>query len=313
MRLRPSTRGAPRATASAVLVVSEVRVHVDDADSRRGAVRAASRDVTRAARRACSYPANDMPRSGYRNELPSPHDRGRPPARREHRAARPARGQPLPLGRPVRLHRGRRAAADRGRRFRDRARQARSRAPTRSGAHGPRHRASSSRRARPPRGPARARAARGTACRPRLGRRPRLVPARHGRAPARRRGSPSEIDDERFEQRRRLKDAHAIAAIREVTALVEESMVLIRRAARGLRRRSRRHAARRRRRAHLGAPARRRAHVLGRERARGRGSDHRRRRPLGDPHDVGSGPLRRGTPILCDLFPRSARPATTAT
>jgi Xaa-Pro aminopeptidase len=115
------------------------------------------------------------------------------------------------------------------------------------------------------------------------------------------------IDDDRFEQRRRLKDAHAIAAIREVTVLVEESMRRIRQ--------------------RLAACSvdpdgtlRDDGGVLTSERLQAAvrsfwaenglegelpiiaGGAH-----AADPHDIGSGPLSAGTPILCDLFPRSAR------
>jgi Xaa-Pro aminopeptidase len=116
-----------------------------------------------------------------------------------------------------------------------------------------------------------------------------------------------QIDDDRFEQRRRLKDAHAIAAIREVTVLVEESMRRIRQ--------------------RLAACSvdpdgtlRDDGGVLTSERLQAAvrsfwaenglegelpiiaGGAH-----AADPHDIGSGPLSAGTPILCDLFPRSAR------
>jgi Xaa-Pro aminopeptidase len=115
------------------------------------------------------------------------------------------------------------------------------------------------------------------------------------------------IDDDRFEQRRRLKDAHAIAAIREVTALVEESMVLIRRRLAacdvdpdgtlrddgGVLTSERLHAAARTFWAENGLEGE--LPIIA-------GDAH-----SADPHDVGSGPLSAHTPILCDLFPRSAR------
>jgi Xaa-Pro aminopeptidase len=115
------------------------------------------------------------------------------------------------------------------------------------------------------------------------------------------------IDDERFEQRRRHKDAHAIAAIREVTALVEESMQLIRRrlaacsgdpdgALRdegGVLTSERLHAAVRSFWAENGLEGELPIIAGG---ARG-----------ADPHDAGTGALHVGTPIICDLFPRSAR------
>jgi Xaa-Pro aminopeptidase len=115
------------------------------------------------------------------------------------------------------------------------------------------------------------------------------------------------IDDRPFEARRRTKDAQAIGAIREVTLLVEESMRLIRR--------------------RLAACSvdgdgtlRDDGGVLTSERLHGAvrsfwsenglegelpiiaGGAH-----AADPHDVGSGPLSARSPILCDLFPRSAR------
>ncbi len=115
------------------------------------------------------------------------------------------------------------------------------------------------------------------------------------------------IDDDRFEQRRRLKDAHAIAAIREVTLLVEDSMRLIRsRLAActvgtdgtlgddgGVLTSERLHAAVRSFWAENGLEGE--LPIIA-------GGAH-----AADPHDVGSGPLRACTPILCDLFPRSAR------
>ena len=115
------------------------------------------------------------------------------------------------------------------------------------------------------------------------------------------------IDDDRFEARRRSKDAHAIAAIREVTLLVEESMRLIRRRlaacsidpdgtlkdAGGALTSERLHAAVRSFWAENGLEGE--LPIIA-------GGAH-----AADPHDVGSGPLSAGTPILCDLFPRSAR------
>jgi Xaa-Pro aminopeptidase len=116
-----------------------------------------------------------------------------------------------------------------------------------------------------------------------------------------------QIDDDRFEQRRRLKDAHAIAAIREVTVLVEESMVRIRqrlaacsvdpdstlRDDGGVLTSERLHAAVRTFWAENGLEGE--LPIIA-------GDAH-----SADPHDVGSGPLSARTPILCDLFPRSAR------
>lgn len=115
------------------------------------------------------------------------------------------------------------------------------------------------------------------------------------------------IDDDRFEQRRRLKDAHAIAAIREVTLLVEDSMRLIRshlaactvdadgtlRDGGGVLTSERLHAAVRSFWAENGLEGE--LPIIA-------GGAH-----AADPHDVGSGPLRASSPILCDLFPRSAR------
>jgi Xaa-Pro aminopeptidase len=115
------------------------------------------------------------------------------------------------------------------------------------------------------------------------------------------------IDDDRFEQRRRLKDAHAIAAIREVTVLVEESMTLIRRRLAacsadpdgtlrdegGVLTSERLHAAVRSFWAENGLEGE--LPIIA-------GGAH-----AADPHDVGSGPLMARSPVLCDLFPRSAR------
>ena len=138
------------------------------------------------------------------------------------------------------------------------------------------------------------------------GRRAGLVPARDRRAPARGRGE-IEIDDDLFERRRRTKDAHAIAAIREVTVLVEQSMGLIRA----------------RLAACTGDPdgtLRDAGGVLTSERlqaaVRGFWAENGLEGTMpiiaggphcADPHDLGSGPLLAGTPIICDLFPRSAR------
>jgi Xaa-Pro aminopeptidase len=115
------------------------------------------------------------------------------------------------------------------------------------------------------------------------------------------------IDDDRFEQRRRRKDAHAIAAIREVTVLVEDSMRLIRqrlaacsidpdgtlRDEGGVLTSERMHATVRSFWAENGLEGE--LPIIA-------GGVH-----AADPHDVGSGPLLARTPILCDLFPRSAR------
>ena len=129
--------------------------------------------------------------------------------------------------RPVRVHRGGRAAAVAVGDF-EVGRAPRSPGATRSGAT----RTSASRalreRARPTRHRARAGAARDAARRARLGGRARLVPARDGRAPARAPASAC-ASTTSVRGRRRTKDAHAIGAIREVTLLVEESMRLIRR------------------------------------------------------------------------------------
>jgi Xaa-Pro aminopeptidase len=115
------------------------------------------------------------------------------------------------------------------------------------------------------------------------------------------------IEDERFELRRRAKDAHAVAAIREVTVLVEESMGLIRTRLAECR-------------VDADGTLRDLGGVLTSERLQAAvrtfwaengldgelpiiaGGSH-----AADPHDVGSGPLLAGTPVLCDLFPRSSR------
>lgn len=115
------------------------------------------------------------------------------------------------------------------------------------------------------------------------------------------------IDDDRFDQRRRRKDAHAIAAIREVTLLVEDSMQLIRarlaacgidadgtlRDEGGVLTSERLHAAVRSFWAENGLEGE--LPIIA-------GGAH-----AADPHDVGSGPLAAHSPVLCDLFPRSAR------
>jgi Xaa-Pro aminopeptidase len=115
------------------------------------------------------------------------------------------------------------------------------------------------------------------------------------------------IDDKRFELRRRSKDAHAVAAIREVTMLVEESMGLIRTRLAECQ-------------VDPDGTLRDLGGVLTSERLQAAvrtfwaenslegelpiiaGGSH-----AADPHDLGSGPLLAGTPILCDLFPRSSR------
>jgi Xaa-Pro aminopeptidase len=130
-----------------------------------------------------------------------------------------------------------------------------------------------------------------------------LATAEHLRAG----GVAIEIDDDLFERRRRTKDAHAIAAIREVTVLVEQSMGLIRarlaacetdpdgtlRDDGGLLTSERLQAAVRAFWAENGLEGTMPIIAGGPQSA--------------DPHDLGSGPLLAGTPIICDLFPRSAR------
>jgi Xaa-Pro aminopeptidase len=130
-----------------------------------------------------------------------------------------------------------------------------------------------------------------------------LATAEHLRA----RGVAVRIDDALFEQRRRRKDAHAIAAIREITAVVEDSMGLIRRHlaactidpdgtlrdADGVLTSERLHAAVRVFWAENGLEGE--LPIIA-------GGFHG-----ADPHDNGSGPLLARTPIICDLFPRSAR------
>jgi Xaa-Pro aminopeptidase len=115
------------------------------------------------------------------------------------------------------------------------------------------------------------------------------------------------IDDDRFEQRRRHKDADAIAAIREVTLLVEDSMRLIRqrlaacsvdadgtlRDEGGVLSSERLHASVRSFWAENGLEGE--LPIIA-------GGAH-----AADPHDVGAGPLSARSPVLCDLFPRSAR------
>jgi Xaa-Pro aminopeptidase len=115
------------------------------------------------------------------------------------------------------------------------------------------------------------------------------------------------IDDMRFERLRRRKDARAVEAIREVTVLVEDSMGLIRRRLaacsvdpdgtlrdeEGVLTSERLHAAVRVFWAANGLEGD--VPIIA-------GGAH-----AADPHDVGAGPLRAGEPVLCDLFPRSAR------
>jgi Xaa-Pro aminopeptidase len=115
------------------------------------------------------------------------------------------------------------------------------------------------------------------------------------------------VDDELFAVRRRHKDAHAIAAIREITVLVEQSMQLIRN-----------------RLAACDVAADGSLHdgdgVLTSERLHGAvrvfWSEHGLEGQLpiiaggahgADPHDHGSGALFVSSPIICDLFPRSAQ------
>jgi Xaa-Pro aminopeptidase len=115
------------------------------------------------------------------------------------------------------------------------------------------------------------------------------------------------VDDAPFLQRRRQKDAEAIAAIREVTLVVEDTMRLIRR---------RLHACR----VDADGTLRDDEGVLTSERlhaaVRVFWAESGLEGPMpiiaggahgADPHDVGSGPLLAGTSIICDLFPRSAR------
>ena len=116
-----------------------------------------------------------------------------------------------------------------------------------------------------------------------------------------------EIDDDLFERRRRSKDAHAIAAIREVTVLVEESMGLIRARLAACR-------------PDADGTLRDDDGVLTSERLQAAvrtfwaANGLEGELPIiaggprsADPHDIGSGPLVAGAPVLCDLFPRSAR------
>ncbi|MEO9173930.1 MAG: M24 family metallopeptidase [Gaiellales bacterium] len=130
-----------------------------------------------------------------------------------------------------------------------------------------------------------------------------LATAEHLRA----HGIAVQIDDAEFERRRRHKDAHAIAAIREITGLVEDSMGLIRRRLAacsvdpdgtlrddgGVLTSERLHATVRMFWAENGLEGE--LPIIA-------GGPHG-----ADAHDVGSGPLLARTPIICDLFPRSAR------
>jgi Xaa-Pro aminopeptidase len=130
-----------------------------------------------------------------------------------------------------------------------------------------------------------------------------LATAEHLRA----HGVAVRIDDALFEGRRRRKDAHAVAAIREITILVEESMRLLRRRLAacdiepdgtlrdegGVLTSERLHAAVRMFWAENGLEGQ--LPIIA-------GGPHG-----ADAHDVGSGPLVARTPIICDLFPQSAR------